>query len=108
MTLRPRDHLRLLRVLLACAVLGVVAPAPARAAVTVDAFAWIAGVAREAAAASQAPGARLAARSSVIEGAGADAPRRIDDPALAAARPAGARALVVRERIYLEHASILC
>jgi len=96
---RLRRVLRLLRVLVACVALGVVAsPAPARTGV--DAVAWVAS----------ARGTTQAETPSVPH----EAPRPPRAPAADAGcdraprSPAGARAVVVQHRVYLRHAALLC
>jgi hypothetical protein len=95
---RLRRVLRLLRVLVACVALGVVA-SPAPAPTWVDAVAWVA----------PGRGATQAEAPSVPHAA----PRWPNTPATdalgeRATPPPGARAVVVQHRVYLRHAALLC
>jgi hypothetical protein len=106
MRMRPtlRQLLRLVRVVLACLVLGVVAsPASARPACT-DAVAWVgsasvAAGAHDVAPASSAPAARVATHAPLTA---------VAPPSAVTSRPAGVRDVVVHRRVYLRHAALLC
>jgi hypothetical protein len=111
MALRLRLVVRYLRMLIACAVLGVLAPPPAPAAACVDTVTWVTRVA--------VAGATDRSPSTRAHGIERDAPQpraahvdpRSSSPALWPARvapPPGARAIVVHRRVYLRNASLLC
>ena len=105
---RLRVVLRSIRMLVACLVLGLVASPAALA--RVDTIEWTA--APRSAASVEAPGrsARPATRVAFV--GGDDARPLQSDPHAArrqvVSRPARARDLVVRHRIYLHHAALLC
>ncbi len=95
---------RYVRVLVACVALGVLA-APPPVATQVDAVTWIAS------ARTGAVGARTVVRaraSRTFASLRARAAAILDATARVERQPAGVRSAVVRRRIYLRHAALLC
>ena len=101
MTRRLPLLLRYLRMLVACAVLGVL-PARANAPVSIDTVAWVAPTIARA-------DAREARREDTARAAHAALSPRIPPVLRVVHRaPPRARVLVVHRRLYLKHAALLC
>jgi hypothetical protein len=94
-----------LRVLVACVAFGLLFAPPARAIASTDGIAWIAG----ARAAAHAERSDTEASSKTVREASPSrvAPEPILDQRDRAALPMGARATIVRSRLYLLHAALL-
>ena len=108
MALSFRLVVRYVRVLVACAVLGIV-KAPPPAATWVDAVAWNSD-ARNGEAAARGTTTPLRHATARVEAAVASTLARYDRASCehAALAPAGARSIIVHDRLYMRHAALLC
>jgi hypothetical protein len=107
MTLSSRFVLRRLRVVIACVILGVLAPLPSASAY-VDTIAYATSVPETAA--NERPKhkrVRERIRETPFKAA-APSPRNRHASRGYRARPPGARTIVVQHRVYLRNAALLC